>query len=259
MTKKCFVITPIGEANSSTRRFADGVIGSVIKPVMKEKGFAVAVAHEISLSGSITNQIIQHLADDELVIANLTGLNPNVMYELAVRHATGKPVITIAEHGTELPFDINSERTIFYANDMAGANELMHQLAQFVDSHQNLDETDNPISRAINAKAFKENASSRDQVILSYLDLVNDSLGALRQQVSSIQNNSVISATGLSRVQGLLSIPIPSKTEWEEHGKLLESTAGPAEGGLAKIAKELAGKSQGLKREGLIAGAKKKN
>lgn len=53
------------------------------------------------------------------------------MYELAFRHCLGKPVIMIAEKGTDLPFDLISERTIFYENDAKGVLELKDELIKF--------------------------------------------------------------------------------------------------------------------------------
>ena len=105
--KKCFIITPIGEKDSDIFRQADGVIKSVIRPVLKEHGFNdICAAHEITKSGMINNQIINRIVEDDLVVANLTDRNPNVMYEVCLRHVTAKPIIHICETGTVLPFDI---------------------------------------------------------------------------------------------------------------------------------------------------------
>ena len=79
-----------------------------------------------------TKQIIKEIYQDELAIANLTGNNPNVMYELAIRYCLGKPVLTIAEKGTNLPFDVMPERTIFYVNDPQGSLDLKDAIRSYV-------------------------------------------------------------------------------------------------------------------------------
>ena len=125
--KKCFIITPIGDETEPIRRHIEGIIEAAIKPALGEK-YDIIVAHEISEPGSITKQVINEIYQDDLVIANLTGKNPNVMYELALRHAIAKPAIMIAEKGTALPSDIIMQRTIFYHNDAKGTLELKKAL-----------------------------------------------------------------------------------------------------------------------------------
>jgi len=108
----CFVISPIGDDASETRRSMDGLTDVVIEPTLADLGYHVIVAHRMPNPGSITNQVLELLLSAELVVANMTELNPNVMYELAVRHAACKAVIIIAEKGTRLPFDIADQYSV---------------------------------------------------------------------------------------------------------------------------------------------------
>jgi len=125
--KRCFVITPIGDDTDPIRRHIDGIIEAAIVPALGSK-YVISVSHKISEPGSITKQIISEIYQGDLVIANLTDKNPNVMYELAFRHTLGLPVIMIAEKGTSLPADIIMQRTIFYCNDAKGVLELKEEL-----------------------------------------------------------------------------------------------------------------------------------
>ncbi len=149
--KKCFIITPIDNEGSPMRRHIEGIIDSAIIPVLEEE-FEIIVAHRMYSPGSINKQVIMSIYESDLVVANLTGLNPNVMYELAFRHAIRKPVITIMEKDDKkLPFDVITERTIFYVNDAKGVLELKENLIKQVDKIENLncDEIDNPIFSAL--------------------------------------------------------------------------------------------------------------
>ncbi|WP_420128903.1 hypothetical protein [Longimicrobium sp.] len=169
--KTCFVITPIGDDASPTRRAIDGLVDAVIEPTLRELKFDVEVAHRISKAGSITHHVIELLLSADLVVANLTELNPNVMYELAVRHAKRLPVVIVAERGTKLPFDVADERTIFYTNDMAGVLELAGNLRRISVSAMEDQQPDNPVYRGAQALVMREVAATdADQFILERLD-----------------------------------------------------------------------------------------
>lgn len=146
--RTCFVIAPIGSSSTSVRRATEGLVDTVIEPVLKEFDYTVEIAHRLSETGSINKQVITRLVKSDVVVAVLTGLNPNVMYELGVRHAARKPVISMALEGTSLPFDVVQERTIFYENDMQGVREARQDLRDHVETIHK-EEIDNPVYRAL--------------------------------------------------------------------------------------------------------------
>lgn len=148
--KQCFIITPIGGNGTEVRMKADGVIDAVIKPVLEELGYDIISPKELSKPGSITDAIFNYIANCELVIANMTGLNANVMYELAIRHAVGKPVVCIIEENEKLPFDIQSDRLIFYTDNMFGVNKLKFELRKCISEAINDSNINNPFFRALN-------------------------------------------------------------------------------------------------------------
>jgi hypothetical protein len=174
--KTCFVITPIGSAASPTRRSTDGLLAAAIRPVLEDLGYDVVAAHEIAASGSITVQVIQQLIDADLVVANLTELNPNVMYELAMRHAMRKPVVSIAREGTPLPFDLAPERTIFFEEDYAGLVAFRPQLKSACEATVAETSPDNPIFRAKRFHVAVEEATDEQRVVLEALNRLESRL-----------------------------------------------------------------------------------
>lgn len=191
----CFIVTPIGGDNTDIRRAAEGVIDAVIIPTLSELGFnedAIRVAHRMANAGSINKQLIRRILEDDLVVVNLTKLNPNVMYELAVRHAVRKPVIQICERNTSLPFDIIDERTIFYDNDMKGGIELKEKFVIAVQEALKEKNPDNPIYRATEELNILKVNESKEEVNLSKYIL--DRLDSLESNIVNINRNNTSSS-----------------------------------------------------------------
>ncbi len=126
MDKICFVISPIGSAESVERKHANLILTALIEPALAELELEVVRADGISKPGLITGQVIDHIAKAALVIADLSFSNPNVYYELALRHAVRKPVVQLIRAGDKLPFDVGQYRTVEI--DMTDIYVLVPQL-----------------------------------------------------------------------------------------------------------------------------------
>jgi hypothetical protein len=115
ITKTCFIISPIGADGSETRKNSDLLYAIILTPVLHECGYEALRADMMPVAGMINPHIIRHIVEDDLAIADLTGMNPNVFYELAIRHVIGKPYIHLIREGESIPFDVKDIHTIAYS------------------------------------------------------------------------------------------------------------------------------------------------
>lgn len=190
--KTCFFITPIGSKDSEDYKKLEGVKINVLEPVLEEFGYTIVIAHEIHNLGSIGEQVFQEIINANLIISNLTGLNANVMYETAVAHSFGKPTIMICEDTTNLPFDIISERTIFFENTISGSGILKDEIREKIRALIDDEKTDNPILRVLERSKLlnqvaTESGSNVDKQIINLLFEVQDSITEIKGDVLQLK------------------------------------------------------------------------
>lgn len=134
--KTCFVVSPIGsaleplgtEGRVSYERALE-MWSKVFAPACAVFGLNVVRADKIADPGELPDQIFTYLRDSEVVIADLSGGNPNVMYELGLRHSKHALTVQIGEYN-RLPFDLQSIRTIQFKRDEMGLIEARNALVE---------------------------------------------------------------------------------------------------------------------------------
>ena len=187
--KICFVISPIGEEGSETRNRSNLTYEYIIRPAVEEFGYHLTRADYIKEPGIITSQIIDQIFESSLVIADLSDNNPNVFYELAIRHIIQKPYIQMMRSGQKIPFDINGLRTIPFDTDLELANnakkELSDQIKSIEDGKFN---TNNPITSAIHQSNIKKMLTSSENIKPdNFSKVVIESVSELRSIVLDLR------------------------------------------------------------------------
>jgi hypothetical protein len=167
---ECFFIAPIGDDDTEIRKRSDGVRDWVVKPAAKQAADLKTVrADDVGEPGQITAQAVQHCLKAKAAVADLTGGNPNVYYELSVRHGALLPVVLIAEEGTKLPFDISQSRVIFFDHtDLSSSGEAKEELQIQIEA--SLTRTpDNPISDGMRLAQLQA-GNAEEQTLAAVLD-----------------------------------------------------------------------------------------
>jgi len=172
----CFVVAPIGEEGSPERHRSNQILNHIITPVVLARGYKPLRADQIATPGMITDHIVQHLIQAPLVIADLSGRNPNVYYELAIRHLTQKPLVQLIDASEKPPFDIAGMRLIFFdyrdLDSVSRTKELLD--AQIAEAETRPNDARTPLSDAVARGLLQASAKhSVDQWIAHQLHHVS--------------------------------------------------------------------------------------
>jgi hypothetical protein len=111
-TRHAFFVSPIGPETSPERKHADEVLRYIVEPVLADFDYEVMRADHDPHPGPITSKVIEELLSADLVLADLTGPNANVYYEVAVAHCFGRRIIIFVDDPKRLGFDLKDERAI---------------------------------------------------------------------------------------------------------------------------------------------------
>jgi len=186
----CFVISPIGDTDSETRKRSDKVLKHIITPSVDLMGYNPIRADQISEPGIITTQIIQYIVEAPLVVADLTERNPNVFYELALRHATKKPLIQMIKKGEAIPFDVAATRIIhFDIQDLDSVDQAKTEITNQIKAIEaGKGETDNPISVSLDLKMLKESANPEQRSLADVVEALTELRGIVLSVDKRINN-----------------------------------------------------------------------
>jgi len=181
ITRVCFFVSPIGETGSGQRKAADAVLRHLVRKALEPLGLTVLRADQDDYPGLITTRTINLIRDATLIVADLTGHNPNVFYEMAVAHGLRRPTVHIQQVGEAIPFDVKDMRVLRYnmtdLDDLERAREQLALYAQHAIEH--VDSLENPLSIA---GKFLEIQQSGDPILASQSRLI-EMVEALRADV----------------------------------------------------------------------------
>lgn len=117
VAKTCFVIMPISDHPNYPKGHFTNIYEQIFKPAIEEAGFIPKRVDEDKISSDIMTKILEGVTTSEMAICDLSSRNPNVMYELGLRHAYGKPVVLICDNKTERIFDVAGINTVTYKSE----------------------------------------------------------------------------------------------------------------------------------------------
>lgn len=178
--KTCFFVSPIGEDGSPERKNSDTVLKYFLKPVCEKLDYEVTRSDFDSAVEKIDQAVIEHLKNDDLVICDLTGQNPNVFYEFGYRQALGLPLIPIITKDEKIPMDVASLRTIFYVtNDLTQQETIKAKLTESINAFK-ADTVSTPSEKR--EATFNSQSSGLGQSLLSIQDKLDEIKDLVRQK-----------------------------------------------------------------------------
>ena len=123
---KCFIVMPFGVQD------LEDLYTEFILPVLGECQLRCERGDDIFGSNVVMDDVKAAIAAADLVIADLSGQNPNVFYEVGIAHTLGKPVLLLSQSIEDVPFDLRHRRVLPYQYTPVGCKRLVAKLREHI-------------------------------------------------------------------------------------------------------------------------------
>ena len=151
--KKCFVIMPISKTKSCDKDGCTGIFDHMIKPAVTGSKLGFDCEQAKPRTGALIKDILEGLNRADVVIADLTDKNPNVFYELGIRHTLRNRTILIAQNIRHVPSDLQSYWVVTYEKDLTGAEKFKRRVREILrEMQKNPDKPDSPVADFLGLK-----------------------------------------------------------------------------------------------------------
>jgi len=187
-SKKAFVLMPFAEELSEVYKY-------LISEGLAAAGYETKRADDILSQNNIIGDIVEGIATSDLIVADLTGANPNVYYELGIAHALNKKVILLTQDIDELPFDLRSYRVISYSVHFSKMNQAKEELVKMA------------------SEAIKGD--------LPFGNPVKDFYGTTQIFTERFESNTSVSENGKDEEFGILDYRVKLEEGFEELGVIV--------------------------------------
>jgi nucleoside 2-deoxyribosyltransferase len=160
---KVFVISPIGSRNTPIRDNANRFRKYIVDAALPAPEFEVERADENASPFAISAAMLKSLVEADICVADITGRNPNVFYELALAHAMDKHVVIMDSDKEASPFDIHDQRAIKYGLMPEEIEEAVKELrtkATHTETNTSFRDMMNPVATAFRTWTTQQQVAS---------------------------------------------------------------------------------------------------
>ncbi|MGY6037427.1 hypothetical protein [Aeromonas sp. AE23HZ002T15] len=187
---KCFVIMPIADTHGYEGGHFSRVYEHLLKPAIIQAGYHPVRADDTVKTDYIVIGIIQMIVDSDIVICDLSARNPNVMYELGIRHAFNKPVTLIKDKKTDKVFDIQGLRYIEYDESLR-IDTVQKDISKISVSLQETAKLDGKVINSVVQLAGIKAANVPDkQTVSGDTQLILSAIGSLESRINNVERKS---------------------------------------------------------------------
>ena len=202
--KKCFVIMPMSRTKACSEAEWTVVFDQMIKPAVEEAKRGFMCERAKPRTGNLIKDILNELNTADVVIADLTDKNPNVFYELGVRHALGNRTILIAQDFKHVPSDLTSYWVIIYKKDLSGIQDFKDKIKSVMaEMKKNPDKSDSPVADFLGEKNIYLLSLEKSANIKKLTALVSElsyNVNSVDEVISGLKQSKEAQARGEGRL-----------------------------------------------------------